>query len=430
MKAADSSASFFPPGRADTSSSQANLLGSDTRPRKLSNKLTKKRPTLRTGSTPPSFRGQRPANNDDAFIEAMISNVDMIVSKGYEKREEPHQRALAERSPALASDSLAGPYSAPMSSHKNQSSGESSSADRPAPSLKRASSLRDFGSRRDLADPFGRGPPVIIGRAPPGLGNLVDVFGSAIIRHADEPPLKPWTPPKDPTDSIIALYQSPAEDSSASNQTIGRNDPTRPPVPAEKDDTIIALYKPPPQQADLNLSEPRNVPPMQPYVVAAAPAALASAAVESAQAKLQPLPRASSQRSPNSVRDLSPGSLPTPPLRTRPSEVSRPGVHWQRTPLIRSGTYSREYIISSLATVSMKLKKNLALFAHLRQYIYQLTRQVLDPCDRHSKDQLRLPFLISLGPRHRRRANRHSHRRVRPGRKCNSLLSSHLNPSQ
>ena len=294
----------------------------------------------------------------------------MVVSKGYEKREDSYQRALTERSPAVALNPLTGPYSAPTSSHKSQSSGESSFADRPTPSLKRASSLRDFGSRRELADPFGRGPPVIIGRAPPGLGNVVDVFGSAVIRHAGEPPPKTWTSPKDPMDSIIALYQLPAEDSFASKRTISRDNPRHP--AAEKDDTIIALYKPPSLQTEaqnFNEPEPGSDPQIQSYTVAAAPV-LAPTAAGSVQTKLQSLPRARSKRSQNAMGDVSRDSLTTPPLRTRPSEMPRPGVHWQPTPLKRSGTYSREYIISSLATVSMKLKK---IFHVVRSFTFILS---------------------------------------------------------
>lgn len=325
---------------------------SGARARKLSNKLTKKRPTVKSASTPPSFREQHAAGKDDTFVEAVFSNLDMIVSKGYETRGELYRNALAERSPAAAPDLLTGSYSNPTSSHQSPSNGEYSSGDRLARSLKRASSLTFRGG---LVDPFRRGPPVIIDRTPPGLGKLEGVLGSAAARHADEPPLKAWTTPEDPTETIIALYRTPAEDSSASKQTISRGDPTyHPPdsVPAEKDDTVIALYKPP---AHRNLLEPGNGPPLQSDTIAASSTALTPAAIESTAAKVPLVTRSFSQRSPNAVNDVPTGSPTAPPLPIRSNET-RPRVQWQHTPLKRSETYSREYITLSLVTVSKRRK--------------------------------------------------------------------------
>jgi len=291
--------------------------------RKPSNKLVKKRPS-KTRSTPPSLGGQSGGSQEDAFVEAVVSNLDMIISKRYGARKEHYQNTSAER---LDPGSLKGTYINPPSSHKGQSSGEYSSGGSPSLGLKRAWSARDLHSRRDVDDPFGRGPPVIIGRAATGPGKAGNVSGSTLA-HQTDAPLE--LTPEDPRGTIIALYRPPPEESSASKQIIGRNDPTKLPsgaVPAERDDTVIAWYKPPPPQ-NIKLPKPRDDLQVQSYTNPALTAPAASA--EFTPTKVTPLSRAFPQSSPDIASGVPPGLHVEPHLRTRPNDVAHPDTQCAR----------------------------------------------------------------------------------------------------
>ena len=348
MKAADTSTSFFPAEHGTPSTSRANLVGygtsfvpdtSETFQRKPSNKLVKKRPS-KTRSTPPSLGGQSGGSKEDAFVEAVVSNLDMIISKRYGTRKEQYQNASAERSEP---GSLKGTYINPPSSQMGQSSGEYSSGGSPSLGLKRAWSARDLHSRQDVDDPFGRGPPVIIGRGAPRPGKAGgNVSGSTVTHQTDAAPLEPT--PEDPRGTIIALYRPPPEEISASKQIIGRNEPTKLPsgaVPAERDDTVIAWYKPPPPQ-NIELPKPRDDSQVQSYTNPALTAPAASA--EFTPTKVTPLSRASPQSSPDIASDVPPGLHVEPHLRTRPNDVAHSDA--QRAPNLPRSSSCESTILS------------------------------------------------------------------------------------
>lgn len=266
MRAADTSRGFFPSNGADlvagpskspdineNASFLPDVSSPTSRTRKLSNKLMKKRPTLRNGSTPPSsFRGT-PAPTDD-FVEAVTAQVDMLTSSLPRKPTKKSERALAERSfasPLGMFDETSTGSRGPSRSQNSDSTASTTSSNSHR-SLQRSSSSIQLGSASRSSpqtppqpDPFGRGPVVLSDRASPFpvSGPMTNVFGSAATRYAGEDmPMKKWTP-KDNRGTIIALYKSPTSNAPPASG------PSRFPQPQEVDDTVIALYKPPPSIA-------------------------------------------------------------------------------------------------------------------------------------------------------------------------------------
>ncbi|KAF8308571.1 hypothetical protein DL93DRAFT_2171018 [Clavulina sp. PMI_390] len=278
MRAADSSRAFLPSSgqlQGMPSSSQAGtsfIPDFSSRPRKLS-KLTKRRPSTKNGSTPPSaFRGT-PVPNDDAFIDAVISNVESLVPK---PRTAP--KNLARRPSDEAERSFIAPdardswdTNAPT---RSQPKDIGSSARSTPPPLRRSTSSIELGlaersgSSASQNDPFGRNapsslprpapapasvprpalasiprpPPAVIPRPipgpPPPSAAVQPKVVPSTTSGGNNPPMKQWTT-KDYRDTIIALYRPPP----------GTTEAERLRALEEKDDTIIALYRPPPAAA-------------------------------------------------------------------------------------------------------------------------------------------------------------------------------------
>lgn len=379
MRAAQSSKGFFPPGAetpgSSTSKARPIEIGASfipdippPRPRKLSNKLLKKRPPLRSGSTPPSsFRGNA-QGKDDAFIEAVVSTVEMIAPRP-KKKSSKDNRPLAERSffsPAEPWEERSGGVLGPTLS-QNSDPTTSTDSSGSTSSLKKAPGFAQPGPRYQSPatppDLFRRGPPVIItGPSPSPTSGIRpgEIFGSATTRYpADDTSITKWTP-RENRGTVIALYKPPEMGPNDSPQPRPDVDVTS----EEKDDTIIALYKPPPQarqqSASPQLSYSRNAQRQRSNTLAGVPGSPNVPEIDT---------RASSSRpqgvTPPPMNNFGPPASNAPVLslnpssRTRSNTVgSRPNGDRQQSPppLNLNRSYSCE-----LATCHILSPKNTAL---------------------------------------------------------------------
>lgn len=369
MRAADSSKGFFPPGAEIPGPSTSKALPTQTgasfipdvspRPRKLStgNKLLKRRPPLRAGSTPPtSFRGNTPGK-DDAFIEAVVSTVEMIAPKP-KKKTSKDDRPLAERSFFSRTEPWEERSGGAPRPTTSQNSDPTSSTDSSASmsSLKKSSSFvqpggPDYRSPATPPDPFGRRPPVTIVRPSPSPTRAVrpgEIFGSAITRYpAEDASIKKWTP-RENRGTVIALYKPPEMGPKDSSQFRSNGGATS----EEKDNTIIALYKPPqpqPQTGQQHTSPqfppPRNAQRQRSNTLAGVPGSPIDNRAPSSMP--QGVPSVPINRSGPSASNTPPPPL-IPLSRTRSNTVgSGPDGDRQQSapPLNLSRSYSCELII-------------------------------------------------------------------------------------